>query len=179
MDHFSSKDHYDLFHEVTQPKNVQRGDGGGNAFEQGWEDVYEKAHRHWMEEKASAAPYDSLRTIRASLKGDGNLSSGNLWTRHILVRCLLLETREPHVGEKQTHVREKQIGLLEEALRYCKELKIEYPNAKDCLVSKGEIYKMEKLTLLEKQVFESQPHQSHRSGLDKLKGKALHIFGRA
>ncbi|KAL8683693.1 MAG: hypothetical protein Q9186_000327 [Xanthomendoza sp. 1 TL-2023] len=156
-----SQHHRDLFVEVIQSKAYQREDPGVSVYMQRWEDTYKG-------DTTLATPYNTVRTIRAYVKGDGKFSSGDLWTRHLLVRCFLLEAREPHAGEKQ-------IGLREEAYRYCQELKKEYQNAKEPLVSPKDIAKMEELTLLERHVFDPQQHPS---ALHKLKGKAMNVFGR-
>ncbi|KAI4257435.1 MAG: hypothetical protein L6R42_005664 [Xanthoria sp. 1 TBL-2021] len=164
-----SAHHHELFNSVLQSRIVQTEFGRANEVLQKWEPIYEGAYLRWTEDNASAAAYDTLRTIRAYLKGDGHFSPGDLWSRHLLARCFILEAREPNVGEKQVRLRG-------EALQYCTELKRELSNATEPLVSPEDIAKMEELILLERSVFESEPHPS---ALQKFKVKASGFFGRS
>ena len=120
-----------------------------------------QAYLEWTHDNTSAEAYDCLRVIRAYLKGDGLFSPGDLWTRHLLARCFILEAREPEAGKKQ-------IELRKDALRYCEELKGELSKATDSQVSLEDIEQMEELIKLEQDQFDPEPHEGK---FHKLKAK--------
>lgn len=110
-----------------------------------------QAYFGWTANKAAPGTYDALRSLRAYMEGDGKFGPGDLWSRHLLARCFILEARDPRVGEEQIQLRER-------ALRYSEELKGELSNAEEPLVSSQDIGEMEELIKLEQSVFNPEPH---------------------
>ncbi|KAL8644122.1 MAG: hypothetical protein Q9226_007925 [Calogaya cf. arnoldii] len=183
--------HQALFDELLRSRIVQREDGKVNKVLEKWEHIYEgvclmlssvvrrllavnlanqrlrvQAYSRWKQDNASPTAYATLGTIHAYLKGDGHFSRGDLWSRHLLVRCFILEARKSDSGTRP-------VKLRGEAFDYCTDLNIEFGNAKEPLVSFEEIMRMEDLVKMEQSVFETQPHPS---ALGKVKAKAFHLF---
>ena len=125
-----------------------------------------QAYSRWKQDNASATAYELLRTVSAFIKGGSQFSPGDFWTRHLLVRCLILIARKPDLATKPVELRE-------DALKYCIELRGQFGNAKEAEVSLEDIVKMQELIELEQSVFDSQPHPS---ALQKVKAKAFHLF---
>ncbi|KAL8771563.1 MAG: hypothetical protein Q9209_003006 [Squamulea sp. 1 TL-2023] len=167
-----SQHHSSLFNEVLRARVIPREHQEAGINKQSWEDVYQGAFTGWRQDSTPKGPYEdspynTLRSIRAYLKGDGKFSPDDIWSRHLIVRCLLIEARNSMAEAGNA-------PIYDEALGYCKELQRDILRASRPFVSPGEIAKMEELTSLERSVFLVQPHPS---ALHKLKGKAKDIFG--
>ncbi|KAI4218262.1 MAG: hypothetical protein LQ349_008791 [Xanthoria aureola] len=155
--------HQELLSKVLQSRIVQNEKGKAYDMLQSWESTYRGAYSGWTANKAATETYDAIRSLRAYMEGDGKFAPGDLWSRHLLARCFILEARHPRAGEEQIQLRER-------ALRYCEELKGELSNAEEPLVSSQDIGEMEELIKLEQSVFNPEPHVST---LHKFKAKFL------
>ncbi|KAL8776196.1 MAG: hypothetical protein Q9213_008359 [Squamulea squamosa] len=167
-----SQYHSNLFNEVIRPRLIQPEHQEGGINKQSWENTYQGALTKWKQDSTPKGPYEegpcnTLKSIRAFLKGDGKFSPEDIWSRHLIVRCLLIEARA-------TKMDAGNASIYDEALGYCKKLQRDIQRASRPFVSPGEMAKMEELTLLEKSVFQVQQHPS---ALHKLRGKAKDIFG--
>ncbi|KAI4221291.1 MAG: hypothetical protein L6R36_007004 [Xanthoria steineri] len=143
--------HEELLSKLLQSKIVQHEEGKTHDTMQSLESTYKRTYFGWTANKASTEFYDAIKSLRAYTEGDGKFAPGDLWSRHLLARCFILEARDPRAGEEQIQLRER-------ALRYCEELKGALSKATEPLVSSQDIGQLEELIKLEQSVFNPEPH---------------------